>query len=121
MLVPPVMTTTQYARALDIPATRVTEWLRAGTGFLADAPRERGTMSRADVLLGLVALELANVLGERSPRIGHVMREISGRLRGMVAAGSLPDTLRIRLDADGTMVFVDLSPMALLDDLEPFE
>jgi len=120
MLVPSVLTTHQYATALGIPGTRVNEWLRAG-GFLADAPRERGTLSRADVLLGLVALELGNIFGERSPRINVVMREIGPRLRGMVAAGSLPDTLRIRLDADGTMVFVDLSPMALFDDLDPFD
>ena len=120
MLVPPVMSTAQYAGALGIPGSRLNEWMRAG-GFLADSPRERGTLSRADVLLGLVALELGNVFGERSPRVNAVMREIGPRLRGMVAAGSLPDTLRLRLDADGTTVFVDLSPMALFDDLDPFE
>ena len=120
MLVPSVMSNAQYCTALGVPTTRLNEWTRAG-GFLADAPRERGTMSKADVLLGLVALELGNVFGERSPRINVVMREIAPRLRGMVAAGRLPETLRIRLDADGTMVIVDLSPMQLFEDLDPFE
>jgi hypothetical protein len=119
MIVPPILSTTEYATALGIAPSRLNEWTRAG-GFLADAPRERGTMSRADVLLGLVALELGHVMGERSPRVAAVMKEVGPRLRGMIAAGSLPDTLRIRLDADGTMVAVDLSPMQLFDDVESF-
>jgi hypothetical protein len=108
------MTADEFCRALDVERSTLNQWLRPPAGIFYNVPREPGRYTRADVLVGLVYLELQHLLGDRSDKAAVYAHDAAPRLRAMADTGTVPERIRLQIGDLPTTLTVDVCAFQLL-------